>query len=421
MRPLFALLLLVTILTASAENWPAWRGSTGDGLSREKNLPLHWSATENIRWKVALPEPGNSTPIVWAKKVFLTQARAKDGHRGILCLDRGDGHTLWEKWIPWSEKEESHESNPLCSCSPVTDGERVIALLGSPGLFCWDLDGKEIWRKDLGRLEHIWGYGASPVIHGDEVIVNFGPGKRSLLVALDKKTGKTRWQVDIPEEKPAKRTDGFQGEEAKGVVGSWSTPIVVNSGTQEEIIFPFNGRLRAFHPATGRELWSCGGLTPLFYASPMASGDIVFLASGYRGNALAVRAGGAGDVTESRRLWHEEGAKSGIGTGVAHHEHFYYHAGSIGICREVKTGKIVWEERLRGSGSNADSWSSLLLAGDIIYAPNQNGDVVVFRASPTFETIGVNSIGTERCNASLAASDGQFFLRTHNHLWCVGK
>jgi outer membrane protein assembly factor BamB len=295
-------------------------------------------------------------------------------------------------------------------------------MLGTSGLFCWDLDGRELWRRDFGRLEHEWGYGASPVIDGDRVIVNFGPGSRAFLGAFDLKSGEPLWRVDIPEERPKDRTDGFEGRESEGVVGSWATPIIVEVSGRREIVFPFNSRLRGFDVKSGAELWTCGGLTPLFYASPVSGPDgVVFLASGYRGNAIAVRAGGTGDVTASRRLWHEVGAKSGIGSGVIHDGRAYYHAGSLGICRDLKTGGIIWEERLSGGGSNVDSWSSLLRAGDRIYVPNQSGDVIVFRASPKFELIGVNSIGGERCNASLAAADGQLLLRTHANLWCFGK
>jgi outer membrane protein assembly factor BamB len=418
------LLLALPSLAISlhAANWPAWRGASGNGTCNEGNLPEKWSATENVRWKVVLPGPGNSTPVVWADRIFLTQARASDGGRGVICLDRSDGRVLWERWIEWKSQEPSHETNPPCSASPATDGERIVAMLGSPGLFCWAPDGRELWRRDFGKLEHEWGYGASPVIDDGRVILNFGPGARSFLGAFDLKSGEPLWRVDIPEEKPKDRTDGFQGRETEGVVGSWATPIVVAAYGRREVIFPFNSRLRGFDAKTGAELWTCGGLTPLFYASPVAdSAGTVFLASGYRGNAVAVRTGGSGDVTASRRLWHEEGAKSGIGSGLIHEGKIYYHAASLGICRDLKTGETLWEERLRGAESNVDSWSSLMRAGDRIYVPNQSGDVIIFRSSPKFELIGVNSIGGERCNASLAATGNHLLLRTHKHLWCLGK
>jgi outer membrane protein assembly factor BamB len=421
-RRFLPLVLVSFASTIRAANWPAWRGPSGDGTCNASRLPEKWSATENIRWKVPLPGPGNSTPVVWGERIFLTQARGSDGSRGVLCFHLADGRLLWDRWVEWKGAEPSHETNPPASASPATNGECLVALLGSAGLFCWSLDGRELWRRDLGRLEHEWGYGASPVIEGGAVIVNFGPGERAFLGAFDLKSGAPLWRVDVPEEKPKDRTDGFQGRETDGVVGSWATPIVVKASGRREVIFPFNSRLRAFDAKSGVELWTCGGLTPLFYASPVAdAAGTVFLASGYRGNAVAVRAGGSGDVTTSHRLWHEEGAKSGIGSGLVHDGKVYYHAGSLGLCRDLKSGEIHWEERLRGAEANVDSWSSLMRAGDRIYVPNHSGDVIIFRASPKFELIGVNSIGGERCNASLAAAGNRLLLRTHKHLWCIGK
>ena len=421
MQLLPLLLSLGSASTLVAGNWPAWRGPNGDGLCTEKNLPTKWSATENIAWKIELPGPGQSTPVVWSDRIFLTQARPSDGARGLMCLNAKDGSLRWDRWIPWTLKEPSHEANPPCSSSAVTDGSRVVALLGSAGLFCCDMDGKELWKRSLGPLEHEWGYGASPVIEGNRVIVNFGPGAGAFLGAFDLATGAPVWKVAIPEERPLKRTDGFSGNESKGVVGSWTTPVLMTAAGRREVVFPFNSRLRGFDPADGRQLWSCEGLTPLFYASPIPSGDTVFLVSGYRGNALAVKAGGSGDVTEKSRLWHEVGAKSGIGTGVASEGKVYYHTGSLGLCRDVVTGKILWEERLRGTSGNVDSWSSITLADGLLYIPNQAGDVIVVRASPAFEIVAVNSIGGEKCNASLAAADGRLYLRTHERLWAIGK
>ena len=189
------LLLTLAALIASggtgvAGNWPAWRGPDGIGLSREKELPLRWGTNTNVRWRVPLPDRGNSTPIVWGKKVFVTQA-TKDNRRALLCFDRADGKLLWERGVTPDDKEPTHATNPQCSGSPTTDGERVVAWFGSAGLYCWDLDGNELWHRDLGRQRHIWGNGSSPVLHGGVVYLNFGPGVPSFLLAVDKKTGRT--------------------------------------------------------------------------------------------------------------------------------------------------------------------------------------------------------------------------------------
>src|SRR5262249_8174541 len=190
-RPVLLLSPVVALAaSARADNWPAWRGADGIGRCAERDLPVKWSADENVRWKVKLPGPGNSTPIIWGDRIFVTQATDKGRKRGLLCLSRKDGKTLWEKYVEYKEKEPTHDTNPYCSGSSASDGERVVVWRGSVGVYCYDFDGKELWHRDLGKAEHIWGNAASPVLHGDLVILNFGPGERTFLTALNKKDGK---------------------------------------------------------------------------------------------------------------------------------------------------------------------------------------------------------------------------------------
>src|SRR5258708_3803419 len=172
-----------------AANWPAWRGAQGTGVCAEKDLPLHWSTNENVRWRVPLPERGNSTPVIWGNRIFVTQAIQKENRRALICFDRSNGKQLWQSAVVYQEKEMSHDTNPQCSASPVTDGERVVASFGSAGLCCYDFDGKELWHRDLGQQTHIWGNAASPMLHGELCILNFGPGERTFLIAVNKKTG----------------------------------------------------------------------------------------------------------------------------------------------------------------------------------------------------------------------------------------
>ena len=155
-------LLIVTSQAVCADNWPEWRGPHGDGTCDEKGLPTKWSPTENVVWKAALPEPGNSTPVVWKDQVFVTQPILAQNRRMLMCFDRTDGRLLWQSGTDWTEADPTHSTNPLCSSSPVTDGERVIVWFGSAGLFCYDMQGHELWKRDLGIQKHIWGYGASP-------------------------------------------------------------------------------------------------------------------------------------------------------------------------------------------------------------------------------------------------------------------
>lgn len=408
-----------TILSTSAENWPAWRGTTGMGIVSEAALPTHWSANENIRWKTPLPDRGNSTPIVWGNRIFITQTLDKEQKRSLMCLDRANGKILWQSAVPYAEKEETHETNPYCSASPVTDGTTVVAWYGSAGVYAYDFQGKELWHRDLGKADHTWGYGGSPLIHGNLVFVQFGPGLRNFLVALDKKTGKTVWQADEAVTEPAERTDGFAGQKGK-YMGAFTAPIFVKAGNRDELIVSFPNRLRALDPRTGKDLWWCGGLNPLIYASPLYAEGIVVGMGGFTGTSIAVKPGGTGDVTLTHRLWEKQKTKQRIGSGVIYKGHIYVlNSDGIGECINLKTGESVWAERVNGKGAKSSSWSSMVLVGDKLYVPNQSGDVVILRAGPKLELIAVNAIGEEMTNASLAVSNGEIFLRTHSNLWCI--
>ena len=413
------LLLIVTLTSpAGAANWPAWRGPHGTGVCAEKDLPLHWSTNENVRWRISLPERGNSTPVIWGNRVFVTQALEKENRRTLICFDRSNGKQLWESGVVYPEKEVSHETNPHCSASPVTDGERVVVSFASAGLYAYDFDGKEIWHRDLGKQAHIWGNAASPILHGDLCILNFGPGERTFLIALNKKTGQTVWQQDEP---GGDSGDKKPGQEKAQWIGSWSTPIVINVEGHEELILTLPKRVAAFNPRSGQELWTCGGLNPLVYTSPLYDEGIVVALGGFSGSALAVKPGGHGDVTATRRLWQIPKTKQRIGSGIISGGCIYIHNDpGIAECFELLTGKLIWEERLKGAGAKNDSWSSMVLSGDRLYVVNQSGDTFVLRASPKFELLATNSLA-ETTISSLAVSDGQIFIRTYKHLWCIGE
>lgn len=415
--------LAVVFLTASAwaGNWPGWRGPDGSGQSAEKNLPVRWSASENVRWKIALPERGNSTPVVWGDRLFITQALEKEQKRTVICFNRADGKLLWQKGVTYKEAEETHETNPYCSASPVTDGERVIAWFGPAGVYAYDFFGKELWRRDLGKQAHGWGYASSPLIHGDLCILYFGPGQGAFLVALDKRTGKTVWQVDDPPMQERERTDGFSGQK-DGRFGSFSSPIIVNAGGRDELIMSYPQLACAYDPKTGKELWRCDGLNELIYTSPIAGEGVVVVMGGFSGTTIAVKPGGKGDVTGTHRLWRNVRTKNRLGSGVIRDGHIYVlNMTGVAECIDLKTGKTVWDERLPSRGPKGESWSSLVLAGDRIYTLNQSGDAVVLKASPKFEVVSVNALESELTNASLAVSDGELFVRTHKHLWCIGE
>lgn len=406
------LVFAIATLSLHADNWPAWRGPHGNGMCDEKNLPTKWSPTENVVWKVALPDEGNSTPIVWKDRVFLTQATEKGKKRSTICFNTKDGSKRWEQKIEYTENEPTHGTNPHCAASAVTDGEIVVVSHGSAGVFCYDLDGKELWKRDLGKCIHVWGFAASPVIWQDRVFLNFGPGERTFLLAMNKKDGTDIWKKDIP---------GGKSGIGKGAewLGSWSTPTVTKIRGRDEVVVSWPEAVRSYDPKTGDELWSCSGLTKLVYTSAQVSDDYVVAMSGYGGAAIGLKTGGKGDLTESNRLWHHaKGNPQRIGSGIIIGEHLYMvNAPGSAMCMEIKTGKKLWEE----PRASSEQWSSLVHADGKMYFTTRGGETVVFAAQPkAYEEIARNKLG-ETANASIAVADGRLFIRTYKNLWCIGK
>ncbi|HJS06363.1 MAG TPA: PQQ-binding-like beta-propeller repeat protein [Pirellulales bacterium] len=413
-------LVLCAAAAVSAADWPAWRGPRGNGVSTETDLPTKWSATDNVRWRVPLPEAGNSTPIVSRGRVFVTQAVGE--RRTLMCFEREGGKVLWQKGIETKEKEPTHGTNPYCSASPVTDGDRIIVSFASDGLYCYDFAGNELWRRtDLGRQIHIWGNGASPVIHGELCFLNFGPGETTYLLAVNKRNGKTDWRKDEDTGYGKPSADDLRGgnKENATYIGSWTTPTLMRVEGRDQLLMTWPRRLAAYDPQSGDEIWTCSGLNPLVYTSPIFEEGVVVAMGGFGGMSIAVRAGGRGDITGSRRIWHQAKTPQRIGSGVIKDGYIYVHNDpGTAECYELKTGERVWQERLSGPGSSGTNWSSVMLAGDNCYTINQGGDCFVFKAAPKFELASVNSLG-EASNSSIVPSNGELFIRTHEALWCI--
>jgi outer membrane protein assembly factor BamB len=416
MSPLrHALPFLLFATHGFAANWPAWRGPEADGVTSETNLPLKWSATENVKWKIDLPDRGNSTPIVWGDRIFLTQAVGQ--RRTVMCLDRQDGHTLWQEGPTAEAVERTHPTNPFCSGSPVTDGERVIAWFGTEGLYAWDLAGKELWHLDLGKQDHLWGYGSSPVISGNLCYLNFGPGVRSFVVAVDKRTGKEVWRFDVP---PPAVKEGPGGGNPD-FTGSWSTPAMMTISGRSQVVVALPGAVFGLDLANGHELWHCNGLNPLAYAQPLLVDGVMVGIGGYSGFSFGAKVGGSGDITATDRLWQEKRNPQRIGSGVVVDGHIYMGSdGGIVQCIDAKTGQLVWDERPQVPGGRASSWSSVVRSGDRCYLTTKASDTLVFRVGPKFELLALNSLNDGMTNASIAVSNGDLFIRTHRHLWCIG-
>lgn len=411
MKRLLAALLALPLLvpSAHAENWPAWRGPQGTGLSTAKSAPLTWSQGENILWRTELPAEGNSTPIVWGDRVFVTGALENGAVRTLMCFDRANGKLLWTTEVAYDGKDQTHSTNPFCSASPVTDGERVIVWHGSAGVHAYDFSGKELWSVDLGRFEHIWGTAASPVLHDGKVYLNCGPGLSAFLIALDAKTGKEIWRT-VPEDAVSAKPGEYRG--------SWSTPVFHEVAGKSRMFVSLPQMLAAYDPADGKLIWSCKGLSKLAYTSVLVGDGLVVGMSGYGGPALACRTGGEGDVTETHRLWlHEKKNPQRVGSGVIVGEHLYIlNEPGIAWCLNAKTGEKLWEQRLGGK-----AWSSMVHAAGRLYVINMEGKTFVLEPTPTECKVLAENDLEETTRASLAFSEGQVFARTYKALYCIGE
>lgn len=411
---LLAALSLVLAAPAPGDNWPMWRGAGGQGISDETGMPIKWDSKTNITWKAPLPDEGNSTPAIWGDRVIVTCAQSKGKIRSTICLDRASGKERWKKDIAYAEAEETHQTNPYCSASPATDGKLVIVWHGSAGLFAYDLDGNEKWKRDLGRFEHIWGNAGSPVIDGDRVYLSAGPGLTHKLLCLKKETGETIWEQTL--------TDA-QSKETKQFKGSWSTPVLHTVGGQKQMVLSLPQKLCGIDPDTGKEIWHCKGLSDLVYTSPLIGGGVIVGMSGYGGPAIGMKEPSAddkGDLTATHRLWVHPKNPQRVGSGVLVDGHVYIlNESGVAYCLEAKTGKELWGEG-KGVRVGGGTWSSMVHADGKLWISNLGGQTFVLKASPTYELLSTNPLG-EGMRASLAFSDGQVFIRTFKGLYCVGE
>ena len=420
MRNLTTLVVLVLLPLSAAMggDWPSFRGPYGNGFASDSKAPIVWSAEQNILWKTALPRPGNGGPIVSAGRVFVTSAQDEHGRqRSLFCLDAKSGNVLWVRTVEIDEEMPTHETNPYCGSTPVCDGQRVFVWHGSAGLYCYDLQGKKLWVRDLGEFRHMWGYGTSPILYEDSVILHSGPGKRIVLTAVNSATGERIWEQEEPVS-----GDGEQRDD-ESPHGSWSTPSMVRVGDQHQLIVVMPTRVNAYHPSTGELIWWCSGLRhkrgDLAYSSAIVSEKLCFVTGGYKGPSMAIRLGGAGDLSESEHLlWRQEENPQSIGTGVIVDGVIYRPNAGPGTidCIDSETGDILWSDRAVGG----NHWSSMVSVGGLLYATNQDGTTSVFRPNKQqFESVAVNTLG-EPTNATPAIAGEHIFIRTNQHLVCIG-
>jgi hypothetical protein len=384
-------------------DWPAWRGPHGDGRSDEASAPTRWSATENIHWKVRVPGKGHSSPIVFGDRVFLTTALESHEKRMLLCYNRLDGKPIWEREVLRAPLEQRHDRNSYASATPATDGKHVwVSFLQQPTiqLACYDVEGNEVWRKSPGRFSSVHGFCSSPVLHEDLVILNCDQDAKAWIVAYDKATGEERWRADRPN-----RTR------------SYCTPLVIDVDGKKQLVLSGSKSVAAYDPETGKRIWMMDGPTEQFVASLAYADGVLFVTGGFpQLHMLGVDPRGRGNVTRTHIRWRTHKGVSYVPSPVAHDGHFFVVSDNgLASCFEARTGRLKWKERLGRRHS-----ASAVSAGGRVYFVDDDGETFVVKAAPQFELVAENSLG-EACFASPAVSRGQLFIRTVDHLYCIGK
>jgi outer membrane protein assembly factor BamB len=414
-----ALLAIVVVLCAMrgvvrAENWPQWRGPTMNGVSAETNLPVRWSATENVAWKLALPTWSGSTPIVWGDRIFLNVA--EKGSLFLWCVDRVKGVPLWKQHLGDGDHRERKQN--MSTPSPITDGTHVWVMTGTGILKAFDFNGKEVWVRDIqkeyGRFGLNWGYGSSPMLHEDSLFVQVIHGMRtdgpSYVLRISKANGRTIWRVERPTKAQFESPD------------SYTTPALVRYGGNVEVVITGGDVVTGHDWSTGKELWRANGLNPnndganRIVASPVVHGDMIIAPSRER-PMLVLKSGGRGDVTSSHLLWSFNNGPD-VPTPVTDGTYVYV-VNDRGImwCLDAKTGKEIYgRQRLRPSTYSG----SFVLADAKLYITNEDGLTSVVRAGPKFEILAENNFD-DYTLSSPAISDGQIFIRTTGWLWAIGS
>ena len=408
----FVIFALASI--AAAENWPQWRGPALDGISGEKNLPVHWTTGENITWKLAMPSWSGATPIVWDERIFLNVAEGNDLY--LWCVDRNKPTVIWKKFL--SSGNVKMQKQNMSSPSPVTDGKGVWGMTGTGILKAFDFNGNELWsrdiQKDYGRFGLNWGYASSPLLYEDSLYVQVLHGMKtrepSYVLRIDKGTGKTIWRVERPTEAIHESPD------------SYTTPTLLRYGKQVELVVSGGDCVTGHDLATGKELWRGNGFNvnkdPNYriIASPVAHDGMVYVPTRVR-PLQVFRAGGRGDITQSHRVWSFQNGPD-VPTPVTDGKYFYtVNDRGIVWCLDAKTGQEIWgSRRIKPATYSA----SPVLADGKIYVTNEDGLTTVLKAGPTFEVLAENNLN-DYCLSSPAISDGQIFIRTTQFLYCIGK
>ncbi len=446
-----ALVVLIASSQVSGEDWTRFRGDGASGFSA-KAAPVKWSPKENIAWTADLPGAGVSCPIIVGDKIFVTcysgygvergKGELEDLARHLVCVDRKAGKILWERSVDSETPEDRYAGmgvpeHGYASHTPVSDGKNIYCFFGKSGVYAYDLDGKELWNTSVGTEsdDRRWGSASSPILHKDTLIVP-AIAESGSLVGLDKNTGKELWK-----------------QEADGLRGSWSTPLMVNVGEdRSDLVIGVPYEVWGLNPATGKLRWYFPVEGRSFYTSVTAKDDIVYGAIGGRdgGCSFAVKAGGDDDASKTHKVW-EGRDQCTYATPVIHDGIMFFVSSGVANVIDAKTGERIKRFRLKSTvedpsdsketgegkadsekaetepprrarrGGRSLDYSSPVIANDKIYYVKRNGEMHVLSADKECKQLAVNRVtdSAEEFSASPAICDGQIFFRSNKKLYCV--
>jgi outer membrane protein assembly factor BamB len=419
----FILALFLATLVCRAENWPSFRGPTRQGISAEKNLPLHWHAASNIIWKTSLPGIGWSSPIIWNNHVFITITTENGTSCRVIAMDAKSGQIVWDKQVFTQVPRRKEGKNSYATPTPATDGRHVFAVFGDGSAAALDFKGSVVWTNREVQFYSRHGLGASPILHENLLIMPYDgsnpvsaagnwpnnsaeerlgwqvPWDKAIIVALDIKTGTRAWT--------AKR--------GKSRIAHVS-PILVEHAGQNQLVSAAGDAIQGFDPKTGELIWTVysqgEGVTP----SPASGDGLVFTSSGFEKTTLrAANLGGQGDVTSTHVAWEQRKGAPTQPSLLYVKPHLYAITdGGIAHCYNAQSGEIVWEERVGGNHS-----ASPVYADGNIYFLSEAGETTVIKAGENFQEVARNALG-EKCQASMAISGGRIFIRGEKSLYCIG-
>ena len=395
---------MIEVVGEGAKYWPRWRGPSGQGQVATGQYTDKWSANTAV-WKTTVPGRGNSSPIVWGDRIFLTTGYGNGERLSMLAYSRADGKKLWETSIPQNGVEYVHPKNGFASATPTTDGTLVYASFGRHGLFAFDFNGKIVWQHKFGIIDNQHGPAGSPVLYKDRIFIyqdaNPAPGQGAFVGAFDKATGKPIWQTP--------RTENV----------GWGTAVVITTGERDELIVSSQRRVAAYDPMTGKELWTARGMNFEVIPTPVVGHGLVFASSGRAGPTMAIRPGGTGDVTGTHVAWSSPRGSPFVPSGIVVGDLLYLinDMQSILTVYEAATGKLVYQDRLGVAIREGFSASPVHVNGKV-YLTNDDGQTFVVEAGRTFKLLHVNELG-EQTLASPALVDGTWYWRTAGSLRAI--